>query len=597
MRLGINAMNLNTRILPLLAIFFCFTPFKSSAETPEISPSYFTILRNGDPKQLLTALNGGAPVNARDAEGNTPLMLATVYGDVACVKTLLDHGAAVNATNDAGASALLHASFDYQKVELLVAHGANVNIHSALGDTPLMLAARPADSHAAVALLLAQGASVNVANNWGATPLMAAAAGGDVASVKMLLRNGADANAQPALDPPGFVLGGGRSALDWAAYRGNIPVMKLLLTARADVNAESFLGTPLVQAAWNDDLPTASFLIAHGAHPDQVGHGIDYTALHWAAQSEHSDPALVKLLLAHGANPNLNGGQSIDSLVDPQTPVMLAQRRGGTPILTTLLLAGANNESPDWTPDLKPITRENPDSCTAADAAASISQALLPLQASSIFSKTSFVQSHQDCVSCHQQFIPLAAISLAEKRNITIDTDAKQKLIDLVSAGDLKNPETDWEPLFHPSLAHSKGYMLFGDANANLPANEITDSSVHHLAVIQAADGRWCNNMPRPPMQSDDVSSTALAIHALQAYPLPGRQAEFTARVNRARKWLWTVKAENQEERIYQLLGLAWAGESPKRLRPLANALLAEQRPDGGWAQLQALNSDAYATG
>jgi hypothetical protein len=98
-------------------------------------------------------------------------------------------------------------------------------------------------------------------------------------------------------------------------------------------------------------------------------------------------------------------------------------------------------------------------------------------------------------------------------------------------------------------------------------------------------------------MQSDDVGSTALAIHALQAYPLPGRQAEFIDRVNRARKWLWTVKAENQEERVYQLLGLAWAGESPKRLRPLANALLAEQRPDGGWAQLQALNSDAYATG
>jgi hypothetical protein len=32
-------------------------------------------------------------------------------------------------------------------------------------------------------------------------------------------------------------------------------------------------------------------------------------------------------------------------------------------------------------------------------------------------------------------------------------------------------------------------------------------------------------------------------------------------------------------------------------LRTLAGALLSEQRPDGGWAQLPALSSDAYATG
>jgi hypothetical protein len=67
--------------------------------------------------------------------------------------------------------------------------------------------------------------------------------------------------------------------------------------------------------------------------------------------------------------------------------------------------------------------------------------------------------------------------------------------------------------------------------------------------------------------------------------------------VNRARQWLWTVKPQNNEGRIYQLLGLAWAGESPLKLQPIAKALLAEQRSDGGWSQLPGLKSDAYATG
>ena len=48
---------------------------------------------------------------------------------------------------------------------------------------------------------------------------------------------------------------------------------------------------------------------------------------------------------------------------------------------------------------------------------------------------------------------------------------------------------------------------------------------------------------------------------------------------------------------MYQILGLAWAGESPDKLQSLAKAILAGQRPDGGWAQLPTLNSDALATG
>ena len=38
------------------------------------------------------------------------------------------------------------------------------------------------------------------------------------------------------------------------------------------------------------------------------------------------------------------------------------------------------------------------------------------------------------------------------------------------------------------------------------------------------------------------------------------------------------------------------AGRRPRRPRD-ARALIADQRPDGGWAQLPTLESDAYATG
>jgi prenyltransferase beta subunit len=57
------------------------------------------------------------------------------------------------------------------------------------------------------------------------------------------------------------------------------------------------------------------------------------------------------------------------------------------------------------------------------------------------------------------------------------------------------------------------------------------------------------------------------------------------------------VKPENTESRVYQILGLGWAGEPANKLQPLAKTLLAEQRGDGGWSQLPGAKSDAYATG
>jgi ankyrin repeat protein len=574
-------------------------PSAQAAPSP-ITPEYFAVLRNGDLQGLRDALDHGASANARDAEGNTPLMLAAVYADVSCAKLLLEGGAEVNVTNNAGATPLMRATFDYDKLRLLVDHGADVDARSALGNSALMLAARPANSHRAVGLLLSHGADAKATNNWGATALMAAAAGEDDASVRLLLKHGADVNAQSLADPVSFILGGARSPLMWAAYRGDTKIMKLLIAAGADVNGEGFFGTPLAQAAWADQTAAARLLIERGADVKQVPHGIDYTALHWAASSEHGDASLVNLLLNHGADPNIGGGEHIEAFMEiPQTPLMMARRRGETPILAALTKAGATHETLDEVPDKTPPARQLPEKLDAATLRSAISQAIAPLQETSITSKQNFVKHelHQDCTSCHQQYLPLAAIGFAKRQHVQVDADAERQLVEMVHQGELKNPETDWQALFHPDPANTKGYTLFGWAADNQPADEFTDSEVQQLTVIQGKDGRWFNNIPRPPIQTSDVGPTALAIHALQRYPLPGRKTEFAERVDRARKWLWTVKSENTEERIYQILGLAWAGESPNRLQSLAKTLLAQQHADGGWSQLPVGKSDAFATG
>jgi hypothetical protein len=141
------------------------------------------------------------------------------------------------------------------------------------------------------------------------------------------------------------------------------------------------------------------------------------------------------------------------------------------------------------------------------------------------------------------------------------------------------------------------GYRLFGMIGDRRPASAKTDLGIHLFTVIQDGDGRWPAFATRPPMLASDVSSTALVIQAIKHYGWAGSKGEFDAAIDRACKWLRTVKAETTEDGAYQLLGLHWAGEPAEKLADLANALLNQQRKDGGWAQLPKLESDAYATG
>jgi squalene cyclase len=48
---------------------------------------------------------------------------------------------------------------------------------------------------------------------------------------------------------------------------------------------------------------------------------------------------------------------------------------------------------------------------------------------------------------------------------------------------------------------------------------------------------------------------------------------------------------------VFQLFGLAWSSAGRQIVQSAARSLLATQRPDGGWAQIPTLTSDAYATG
>src|SRR5215510_16219932 len=145
----------------LLALFFStflFMPLLHAAVRPALSDA----VKNGDKEALRSLLQKGANVNATEGDGATALHWAGYRDDLEAADLLIRAGAKVNAANDLGATPLWTACQNGSEAmaRRLLAAGANPNAKLLLGETPLMMASR-AGNAAVVEQLLAKGADVN----------------------------------------------------------------------------------------------------------------------------------------------------------------------------------------------------------------------------------------------------------------------------------------------------------------------------------------------------------------------------------------------------------------------------------------------------
>lgn len=79
---------------------------------------------------------------SRSRDGDTPLHIAAIQGDVRAIALLLDAGADIGAAGETGYTPL-HYAVSQQRadaVRLLLERGADTSLHSEIGETPLELA-------------------------------------------------------------------------------------------------------------------------------------------------------------------------------------------------------------------------------------------------------------------------------------------------------------------------------------------------------------------------------------------------------------------------------------------------------------------------
>ena len=147
------------------------------------------------------------------------------------------------------------------------------------------------------------------------TPLTQAAVENDVAALRQLLGAGHDADEG----------GDSWTALIWASRSGSIDAINLLLDAGADVNLPGSTGdnwdaTPLQHAILERQPAVVRLLLDRGADVNRGAGPGGLTPLLLAAGD--TDPAILKLLLAHEADPTVedeNGATPLSRAVSAGT--------------------------------------------------------------------------------------------------------------------------------------------------------------------------------------------------------------------------------------------------------------------------------------
>jgi hypothetical protein len=301
------------------------------------------------------------------------------------------------------------------------------------------------------------------------------------------------------------------------------------------------------------------------------------TPLMLAVATDRQDIDVIRLLIARGADVNAKS-------LAGETALDWAVKTGAKPAIDAIKAAGG---------------METAHAPVPVPAAAHANVRIAVERSRALLNKASVVfAANGGCAACHSHNIVDTVERIAAAKGLGTDQQLLAQRQTLTKA-----------PYFSPAnlMEHfpdpggspiTTVYALNALLDSGYQPDRATDIIVAHLVSQQAANGRWfMSAVARPPIGEGPIAVTAYAIRSLKAYAPPGRADDINERIARATAWLIAETPRTTEDRNMKLLGLMWAGRSAAERAPLAKQILAKQRSDGGWAQTDDLQSDAYATG
>jgi len=349
-----------------------------------------TAARTGNPAALRALIEGGARVDAREPEfQQTALMIAVREGHNEAVGALLAAGASPDAQTrkgptpafvlpckgtgcgsegvginrgglpdrgrraeaKGGMTPLLYAARDGQlaAARQLIDAGADLELPDANGIRPLLMAALNNQMDVA-RLLISKRANVNADDFWGRTPLWAAVEyrNLDMNNVQVETPKDNGVDRAPILVFIKELIDAGANV---NARTRELPPPRRWLYSLNDVSWVDFTGqTPFLRAALSGDTATMKLLVQHGADPNlptlagttplMAAAGVNWTVAQTYTESPQALIDAVNLCLELGADVNATNSMGLTALLG-------AANRGSNDLIELLVKRGARLDIKD----------------------------------------------------------------------------------------------------------------------------------------------------------------------------------------------------------------------------------------------------------
>lgn len=204
--------------------------------------------------------------------------------------------------------------------------------------------------------------------------------------------------------------------------------------------------------------------------------------------------------------------------------------------------------------------------------------------------------THRACFSCHHQTLPLLAMTEARRAGFSID----EEILKEQWQHTYDNFESRIDGLRQGKRiggdAATASYGLWTALIVEAEPDDVTQALGQYLLKRQQKGGFWHPSSNRPPLEGTDLTTTVLSLYGLSKIATSLPEDDLESSVSRAETWLASAAPKDQQERAFALWYAARKGKNEQRESAI-EAIRKSQRDDGGWAQKDDMQSDAYATG
>ena len=207
------------------------------------------------------------------------------------------------------------------------------------------------------------------------------------------------------------------------------------------------------------------------------------------------------------------------------------------------------------------------------------------------------MEKRKQCFTCHNQGMPIMALTTARDRGFPIDSEGLQQLVKFTADFLERNRANYLAGEGQGGQALTAGYALWALQNGGWKSDATTAAVAEYLLLWQKNLDHWKPQTLRPPTEGSLFTASYVALRGLQKLGTASQKERIAERFEQVREWVLKTPANDTEDHVFRLRALQACGAPDAAIRRAAQELLQSQRADGGWAQLPELETDAYATG